>query len=109
MLPSSGLGNVGAEFSSATRSGPVDWFKKGGSNALVNFQPELLRIAGRLSAGINTVIQHSEAQFVDRGWQKTLPRLGIVPALDGDASAMPPDAGVSKQVDRVSGIVTHTP
>ena len=25
-----------------------------GSNALVNFQPELLRIAGQLSAGINT-------------------------------------------------------
>ena len=55
------------------------------------------------------VIKHSEAQFVDRGWQKTLLRLGIVPALDGNASAMPPDAGVSKQVDRVSGIVTHTP
>ena len=54
-------------------------------------------------------VRRSEAQFVDRGRHKTLLRLGIVPALDGNASAMPLHAGVSKQVDRVSGIVTHTP
>jgi hypothetical protein len=54
-------------------------------------------------------VRRSEAQFVDRGRHKTLLRLGIVPALDGNASAMPLHAGVSKQVDRVSGVVTHTP
>src|ERR1700676_3099647 len=46
------------------------------------------------------IVQRSEVQFVDRGRQKALLRLGIVPALNGNASAMPPHAGISKQVDR---------